>query len=66
MGERPERQLIWHRSRHCEGGACAEVASDGENILIQTSTSRGKTPFILSFSKWRKFVTQNKGKSGFS
>jgi hypothetical protein len=60
VGDRPERQLIWHRSQHCEGGACAEVASDGENVLLRESGSRENSLFTIGLSKWREFLARVK------
>ena len=58
MGDRPEHQLIWHRSRHCEGGACAEVASDGKNVLLRESESPESSLFTVSIGKWREFLAR--------
>ncbi|WP_344302335.1 DUF397 domain-containing protein [Paractinoplanes deccanensis] len=49
-------ELRWHRSRHCSGGTCVEVARAGDNILVRDSKDpRGA---VLSFtpSEWRAFI----------
>ena len=56
MGERRERQLVWHRTRHCEGGACIEVTSDGKNILVRDPSSRQNSHLIVSLGGWREFI----------
>ena len=50
-------ELIWHRSKTCESGACAEVAATGDSVMIQSSAYPEAAPVTLSHAEWREFLT---------
>ncbi|MGH3223966.1 MAG: DUF397 domain-containing protein [Streptosporangiaceae bacterium] len=49
-------KLAWRRSRHCESGACVEVAAVDNAVLIRSSASPEGAQLALGHDKWREFV----------
>jgi hypothetical protein len=47
----------WRKSTYStgDGGACVEVASDG-NILVRDTTNRGGGTLAVSAAVWERFV----------
>ena len=56
MGEPRERQVVWHRTRYCESGACVEVASDGKNILVRDPNDCQDSHLIVPPGSWQDFL----------
>ena len=46
---------MWRRSSRCEGGACLEVAVDGEQVLLRSSTRPGVV-VSLTAAEWDAFI----------
>jgi uncharacterized protein DUF397 len=51
---------IWRTTRRCDGGACVEIATQGEHVLVRRSTDTGGTLITLSRDRWREFVARVK------
>ncbi|WP_229071861.1 DUF397 domain-containing protein [Actinoplanes sp. DH11] len=58
--------LRWRRSRDCATGACVEVATIGDEVLIRDSKNLDATPLAFSRAEWEAFVSGVKaGDFGF-
>jgi hypothetical protein len=57
MTDEPESELVWYRSRACEGGQCAEVAAAGDAVMVRNSVDPDEIPVTLSHAEWRGFLT---------
>lgn len=55
MTVRPAAKLAWHRGRKCDGGACVEVAAQGQKVLVRNSGDPA-TMFQVSRDEWQEFV----------
>lgn len=60
MTEGSSGELVWYRGK-CDGGACVEVASTGDAVLVRSSTDRGGPPVTLSRAEWQQFLAEAKG-----
>jgi hypothetical protein len=56
MTEGLEGKLVWHRSRACEGGQCAEVAATDDAVMIRNSVNPGGSLVTLSHAQWQRFL----------
>ena len=54
-------ELVWHRSRTCEGGACAEIAAAADAVMIHNSANSADPPVTLSHPEWQEFLVDLKG-----
>ncbi len=50
-------ELVWHRSKTCEGGACAEVTATNDTVMIHSSAHPRTAPVTLSHAEWHEFLT---------
>ncbi|HLW78203.1 MAG TPA: DUF397 domain-containing protein [Terriglobia bacterium] len=48
-------ELVWYRAR-CDGGACVEVAANGDTVIVRSSTKPGGAPVELSRDEWHAFI----------
>jgi predicted secreted Zn-dependent protease len=48
--------LIWRKSRTCDGGACVVVSRQGESILVANSGQMPGPYNIFSKAEWKEFV----------
>ena len=46
---------MWYRAR-CDGGACVEVAANGDTVIVRSSTKPGGAPVELSRDEWHAFI----------
>ena len=46
---------VWRKSSFCQNGECAEVATQGEEILLRSTRSPGEL-IRLSTAEWQAFV----------
>jgi hypothetical protein len=54
VGQEPAAdQPIWHRK--CDGGACVEIAVQGEVVMIRSSAVPEST-LALTRAEWREFL----------
>lgn len=51
-----QRDLDWHVSRTCDGGACIRVASSGETVLIGNTTRPESQAGEFTADEWRHFL----------
>lgn len=56
MGGKPAGQPIWHVSRRCDTGACVEIGTLGEAVLVRSSTDTEGTCVRLTREEWQVFV----------
>ena len=50
---------VWHRGRLCEGGACVEIASGHEGVMLR-STLNPDAPLAMSHDEWQAFLADAK------
>jgi Domain of unknown function (DUF397) len=48
-------QPVWH-ARHCENGACVEVAVQGESVMVRSSVAP-EAILTLARAEWDAFLT---------
>lgn len=53
-------ELVWHRSRRCESGACFEAAADGAVVMIRNSAKPYENSLAFSHDAWRSFIAELK------
>ena len=46
---------LWRKSSFCQNGECAEVAAEGEEVLLRSTRSPGEV-IRLSAAEWQAFV----------
>lgn len=61
MGGKTADEPTWHTGRQCDGGACAEIGTLGESVLIRNSADPDGPAVTLSREEWRVFVAGVKG-----
>ncbi len=54
-------ELVWQRSKTCEGGACAEVAGTCDSVMIHSAAHPETAPVTLSHTEWHEFLAALKG-----
>lgn len=52
--------LNWKVSLRCNGGACVQVADDGDMIFLGDTKNQAGTVFSCSRPQWQAFITQIK------
>jgi hypothetical protein len=53
-------ELVWHRGQVSEGGACVEVASAGDAVIVRSSAAPDVSSGTLSHSEWQGFLAEVK------
>jgi predicted secreted Zn-dependent protease len=56
MGDKSSGELTWHAARRCETGACVEIGTRGESVLIRSSADPEGPYVTLSRDEWQVFV----------
>jgi hypothetical protein len=56
MGGKPADQPTWHIGRRCDGGACVEIGTLGDSVLVRSSTDPDGVWVTLSRAEWQVFV----------
>jgi len=59
MPDGSDGELVWQRGK-CDGGACVEVAADGEAVLVRSSANPDAPPAALSCEEWWEFLADVK------
>jgi Domain of unknown function (DUF397) len=49
-------ELVWHRGRACESGACVEVATTGDTVMVRSSADPSGIHVTLSRDEWQEFL----------
>lgn len=49
-------ELVWHRGRACESGACVEVATTADSVTVRSSANPGGIFVTLSRDEWQEFL----------
>ena len=65
MGCGSTGELTWRTAKRCDGGACVEIATQGEHVLVRRSRDPGGTLITLSRDRWNEFVARVK-RDGFA
>ncbi len=52
-----QENLDWHKSRTCEGGACVQVARQGDHILIGNTNDPAGQVSEFTTDEWHNFLT---------
>ena len=56
MGDRADGEPAWHVARHCDNGACVEIGTLGESVLVRSSADPDGECVTFSRGEWRAFV----------
>jgi hypothetical protein len=56
MGDRAESEPTWHVARRCDTGACVEIGTLGESVLVRSSVDPDGECVTLSRGEWQVFV----------
>jgi hypothetical protein len=59
VGRKPADAMTWHKGRPCEAGGCVEIAVTGEDVLVRSSLSPGKS-LRLTRAEWAEFLASAK------
>jgi Domain of unknown function (DUF397) len=59
VGHESAGELMWHKGKPCESGACVEVAVTGEDVLVRTTVSPD-APIRLTRGEWSAFLASAK------
>ncbi len=57
MGDTSAGEPTWRAARRCDGGACVEIGTVGEAVLIRSSADPDGIYVALSRYEWQAFVT---------
>jgi hypothetical protein len=56
MGGKIASEPTWHTGKQCDTGACVEIGTLGESVLIRSSADPAGPVVKLSREEWRAFV----------
>ena len=56
VGDGSADQPIWRTAKQCDTGACIEIGTLDDSILIRNSADRDDIRLALSRGEWREFV----------
>jgi predicted secreted Zn-dependent protease len=56
MGGKSAGEPTWHTSERCDGGACVEIGTTGEVVLIRSSKAPDGKYVTLTRDEWQMFV----------
>jgi len=59
----PVSDLMWRRSKSCDGGACVEVAALNDMIAVRNSSFIDGPILAVTRDNWRNFLTRAKNGS---
>lgn len=54
------KDLKWHKSSKCEGGACIETAAQENAILLRNSADPDGTILVVTPAAWRDLIASVK------
>jgi hypothetical protein len=63
VGGGPAGELMWHRGRPCDGGACIEIAALPDAIMVRSTANPDGAIFAMSRDEWQEFLAG--AKAGF-
>lgn len=49
-------KLTWRTARRCDTGACVEIGTAGESIMVRSSADPDGVRISLSRDEWQEFV----------
>lgn len=56
MNSKSAGELTWRTSKFCESGACVEVGTLGESVLIRNAADPDALHVTLTRDEWRVFL----------
>jgi hypothetical protein len=56
MGGKAAVEPTWHMARRCDNGACVEIGTLGESVLVRSSADPDGKYITLSQGEWQVFV----------
>jgi hypothetical protein len=56
MGAKTGDEPTWGTAGQCDGGACVEIGTLGESVLVRSSRDADGVYVTLSREEWREFV----------
>jgi len=56
VGGRSADEPSWRTAKRCDSGACVEIGTLGESVLVRSSGDADDITVTLSGEKWREFV----------
>jgi hypothetical protein len=56
----PAWDLVWQQGRQCESGACVEVASFEDAVLVRSSSDPDGARLTLRRAEWAAFLDSAK------
>ena len=56
MGGKAADKPTWHMARCCDSGACVQIGTMGNSVLIRSSADPDSPHVTLSRDEWRVFV----------
>ncbi len=51
-----EDKPSWRVARHCESGACVQIGTSGESVLVSSSADPDSLYVAFSRQEWQEFV----------
>jgi Domain of unknown function (DUF397) len=60
MGSKAAGEPTWHVAGRCDSGACVEIGTLGESVLIRSSADPDGSCITLSRREWQVFITDVK------
>lgn len=61
MDGKSAEEPAWYTTERCDGGACVQIGTLGESILIRSTIDPDGHWVTLSRDEWRAFVAGVKG-----
>jgi hypothetical protein len=56
VNSKPDKTLVWHKSRLSDAENCIEIAAAGSEVLIRSSTDPRNTAFSVPMREWLAFL----------
>lgn len=56
MSSTPAGEPAWRTAEQCDGGACVQVGTQGESVMVRASADPEGIYITLSRHEWRMFV----------
>lgn len=60
MDDKSAGKPTWHTSERCDGGACVEIGTTSEAVLIRNSKAPDGKHITLTRDEWQMFVASVK------
>jgi hypothetical protein len=60
MGDKAGHEPTWCTAKRCDGGACVEVRTVGQSVLVRSSGDASGICVTFSREEWQEFVAGTK------